>query len=1304
MQETTGPTIHDIVTTNAGPFNGTLQISTDGFTNGASDSEGKNWGIIHETFTNSTSTAATDGATYLFGGSGPLTGISGDKAVYFTNLNGQLNNAQIAMGTGGTGAYEAQLDASVFSVEAWLNVPTYPIGWTSNTYQVPVCGFCQGGTSDGWFMALNTDSSGSSGAMFVGMGVGTAATFANEGPSAQVFSGKWVYVVQEQNAAGYTVVYTNGTLLLSNAVGYKPLSNHSSGEVPLMIGSLGAYYFGGSAFSGYTRSEFLDGGVSHVAYYNSALSAGRVSAHYQAGYAVVILPPPTPTLSIQKTGADVTVSWTNGFLLESTNVRGPWIVPPTNETSPQVIQTTNAQLFFLASSQPIIGPVTNPPSINTQPASLTNYVTATATFTVAAAGTAPLSYQWQVQSNGSYANLSAGGQFSGVTNATLTISSLTTNNTTNYDVVVTNSSGSVTSAVATLTVLGGSPSITTQPTSQTNNIGQTATFTVTVAGLAPLSYQWQVQSNGVYGNLSAGGQFSSVTNATLTISGLTLTNATNYEVVVTNLYGSVTSTVATLTIQTNSTALTAYQTVIIADAPTSFWPLNETNGNVIHDIVGPNNGTAGASGLTYGGPGILYSNGVTSDTAIYFNPTSSGYISVPYNADLNTSIFSVEAWLNMPIFPANAHSANENPVGFCNGIAAYGWTFDIQVANAANPSLYAWSGKGGAWNAADTGIAIQGKWTYYTMTFNGTTLLAYTNGVLAASTAVTNYDMVVSGNALYMGDYNDGGTSPDANRYYQGGMEDVAVYGYTLTPAQVAAHYFYGTNSSATFITTPPVSQTNYVGLTATFNVNAGGFPPLSYQWLVETNGSYVNLNTGGQYSGVTNSSLTISSLVLGNATNYEVVVTNGYGSITSSPATLTVLNDTAPSIVTQPASQTNHSGLNATFNVNATGYPPLYYHWRVEANGAYANLNAGGQFSGTTNATLTISTLVATNATNYDVVVSNAFGSVTSSAAALTVTTNTFNGTIKLMCIGDSITDLDPCDWRPDLANQLTDAGYNYLMVGRNQGTACPTSPVNQNHHEGYSGDTSSDILSLLPGAMAANVPDIAMVHIGANDLSGNYANQTLSNLAVIIRILQASNRNMTIVVSQIIPCELCPSIWEYDYLIPTINSNMSTATSKVVTADVFDNFDCNVYFDGGPGPHPNAAGGQFMCDVYYPIVTSILNGVIPTRPPLPPAFPGPSGYVLCSFANNGAFVVNFPTTTTIAWGVPPQYGGGPTNINGTYTGTPGGNGVYDYVSNVHGSYEFNNNIGDPDPGLEKFGYCAAPGIGVPGVPETAP
>ena len=347
----------------------------------------------------------------------------------------------------------------------------------------------------------------------------------------------------------------------------------------------------------------------------------------------------------------------------------------------------------------------------------------------------------------------------------------------------------------------------------------------------------------------------------------------------------------------------------------------------------------------------------------------------------------------MPTFPATGASANMNALSFNAGGSAYGWTWNISSANGSNPGMYGWLGKNAGWTSVNTGTAIQGQWSYYVMTYNGTTFTLYTNGVLAGSQSATYY-MVNAGTPLYLGAYNDNGSpgSPDGARYYRGGMEDVAVYGYTLTPRQVGNHYFYGTNSGATFITTQPASQTNYVSLTASFSVTAAGLPPLTYQWRAGTAGSggpFTNLTAGGQFSAVTNATLTISNLVLTNAADYVVVVSNSYGSITSSVATLTVLNDTAPSIVTQPASQTNFTGLTTAFNVNATGFPPLAYQWRSGVSGSggpYTNLVAGGQYSGVTNASLFPLSLTTNNAADYVVVVSDTVGSVTSAPATLTV------------------------------------------------------------------------------------------------------------------------------------------------------------------------------------------------------------------------------------------------------------------------------------------------------------------------------
>src|SRR5947209_11071705 len=124
------------------------------------------------------------------------------------------------------------------------------------------------------------------------------------------------------------------------------------------------------------------------------------------------------------------------------------------------------------------------PTITTPPANQTVAAGQTATFTVVAGGTAPLSYQWQ--KNG--ANITGATSASYTTPITTTADSGST-----FDVVVTSSAGPVAGTAATLTVNAAvvAPTITTQPANQTVTAGQTATFAVVAGGTAPLSYQWK---------------------------------------------------------------------------------------------------------------------------------------------------------------------------------------------------------------------------------------------------------------------------------------------------------------------------------------------------------------------------------------------------------------------------------------------------------------------------------------------------------------------------------------------------------------------------------------------------------------------------------------------------------------------------------------------------------------------------------------------------------------------------------------------------------------------------------------------
>ena len=180
------------------------------------------------------------------------------------------------------------------------------------------------------------------------------------------------------------------------------------------------------------------------------------------------------------------------------------------------------------------------PAITVQPENQSVTLGATATFSVTASGTAPLSYQW----------LKNGTAIAGATSASYTtMATVSGDNGSTFSVQVSNTAGSATSTSATLTVTTDpvAPTITTQPQSQSVTVGATATFTVVVSGTAPLSYQWSKNGAAIAGATTA----SYTTEAT--VSG---DNGSMFSVQVSNTAGNATSTAATLTVTAAAVAPT----------------------------------------------------------------------------------------------------------------------------------------------------------------------------------------------------------------------------------------------------------------------------------------------------------------------------------------------------------------------------------------------------------------------------------------------------------------------------------------------------------------------------------------------------------------------------------------------------------------------------------------------------------------------------------------------------------------------------------------------------------------------------
>jgi pectate lyase/pectin methylesterase-like acyl-CoA thioesterase len=169
---------------------------------------------------------------------------------------------------------------------------------------------------------------------------------------------------------------------------------------------------------------------------------------------------------------------------------------------------TSAPAPLTVRATPAVSPVT----ILTQPVSRTAFAGDIVSFSVTAQGTPPPSYQW----------FKDGAPIAGANAATLTLTNVQLNSAGSYSVTVMNTSGTVTSDPATLTVFTRGDLIAQQPQSRILNIGETATFAVVANGAGPVNYQWR--KNGV--------DIAGATDSTLTLSDVQPTDTAVYTALV----------------------------------------------------------------------------------------------------------------------------------------------------------------------------------------------------------------------------------------------------------------------------------------------------------------------------------------------------------------------------------------------------------------------------------------------------------------------------------------------------------------------------------------------------------------------------------------------------------------------------------------------------------------------------------------------------------------------------------------------------------------------------------------------------
>lgn len=556
---------------------------------------------------------------------------------------------------------------------------------------------------------------------------------------------------------------------------------------------------------------------------------------------------------------------------------------------------------------------------------------------------------------------------------------------------ITPSSGACSYVVPFTYTAVAAPSITTQPTSGSACSGSSKTFTVAGSN-SPTGYQWQVSTNGgsSFSNISNTSPYSNVTTATLSISNVTGFNGYQYRCIVSNGGGSATSNAATLTVNTLP-SITTQPTAQTTCAGTS----------VSFTVA------ATGTGLSYQWRKGVTNVGTNSPTYSIGNPTAgdAGNYSVVVSGTCSPTATSNSVALTVNTPP----SITSQPTA---QTACAGSNVSFSVAATGTGLSYQW--KKGTTNVGTNSATYTipnssvGDAGNYSVVVSGTCSPAATSNSVALtvntppsiSTQPTTQTTCVGSSVSF----NVAATGTNLSYQWKKGASNVGTNSATYTisnpnsgdagnysvvvsgacsPAATSNSVALTINTAPS-ITTQPTAQTACVGGTASFSVAATG-TSLSYQW-----------KKGITNVGTNTATYTIPNSSAGDAVNYSVVVSGTCSpAATSNSVALTV--NTAPSITTQPYSQTTCAGNSVSFSVAASG-TNLSYQWKK-----------GTTNVGTNSATYTIASPISGDAGNYSVVVSGTCSPAeTSNSVALTVNTApsiTTQPTAQAVCDGSPAT-----------------------------------------------------------------------------------------------------------------------------------------------------------------------------------------------------------------------------------------------------------------------------------------------------------
>lgn len=601
-------------------------------------------------------------------------------------------------------------------------------------------------------------------------------------------------------------------------------------------------------------------------------------------------------------------------------------------------------------------PITAAPLISPNPA----YATTPVTLTEGAYSPFAMFYQWQADGG-------SGGSLTNIPNATNSTfvdlppdQGITYLN--KYACVVSNSYGSVTSLTSTLTVnvpVGAFVSSDTTPLNIYAFAGGTVTFAAAFGGSPPITNQWQVDTGSGYTGIG----LTAITNRNLVLTNVQAINAGSYQFVGTNAFGGASSTPATLTVLADPPAPApsqAYAYNAVGQTPLAYWRLDEdvdptTATYQAYDASGNNHNAIYGSGVSKTGivgpqSPALVGFETTNTAAGFVQSTANGALVVP-PLNLSSSSVTMTAWIyptaNAPTFGGLLFNrAPLNAAGF-----GFGGNTDT---NGASPTFgqaelgYNWNNSSGAYNFHSGLFPPLNTWSFVALTvtpsnavlylcyFDGTT----TNVFKKINTKAHSLETFATGTTWL------GGDPANVNKIFTGSIDEVAVFGSAFSDSQVLNLYFTAQGGGVK----PVVSQqpagisgsssvSTFAGQTVKLTSYGLGYPEPAYQWQGGTGGVFNNLANDGHLSGANSGILTIQT-TMADALDYRLVMTNIYGSTTSSVATVNLTPVPTNGIWT----------VNFAIIGGNNGAPATQYSGPgVLGSGTFWNAITGGQFANTT-------------------------------------------------------------------------------------------------------------------------------------------------------------------------------------------------------------------------------------------------------------------------------------------------------------------------------------------------------------------